>query len=922
MDSVRVEIDGRPLVARAGSTILEIARSAGIHIPTLCHDDRLKPYGGCRLCLVEVEGARSLLPACYTRAENGMVIHTATERVERTRKTIVQLLISDHPMECAGCTKSGRCELQELAHRYGISGDTFAGEHHDHPLFDENPFILRDYNKCINCGRCIRICREVMGIGVYDFVNRGFDAVPGTPFGHRMQDTPCEFCGQCVSTCPTGAIEAKPYEAERRTPAVEMLRSACAEFGKTEKEMITALGLEAWKTRTTCPYCGCGCQIDLRVIENEIVEVTAPMNVPPNYGNLCVKGRFGHDFVSSPDRLTKPLIRKGNRLVEAPWEEALDLVASRFMGIRDRNGADALGFFSSAKITNEENYLVQKFARAVVGTNNVDNCARLCHAPSVSALARTFGSGAMTNSIEDLSKAKAMIVIGSNTTEAHPIVAIQLIRAVTENCCKLIVIDPRRIRLCDYADLWLQQRGGTDVALLNAMMNVIISDGLHDLDFIERRTERFEELATVVSSYTPEFAEKITGVPADLIVRAARTYASADPAAIVYCLGITQHITGVDNVKSLASLAMLTGNIGKPGAGVNPLRGQNNVQGACDMGALPDKLPGYAPVEDPDQRARFESRWGRPLPDRPGLTATEMLDKAHAGELRSLFIIGENSLLSDANCAYTHEALSNLEFLVVSDIFLTETAELADVVLPAACYAEKEGTFTNTDRRFLRVRKAVDSPGEAKTDAEIIGELSRRMGYDMCTTEPCAVLDEVASLSSPFGGKSHRRLDACDPALHWPCPDEAHPGTPILHMEDFSHGKGLFLPAEYGPPDESPDNEYPLVLNTGIMLWQYHTGTMTRRTPGIDSIDPHGCVWISPEDADRLGVEPGEKVRVSTRRGSVEIHPFITKRMATGALWMAFHYAEAPANALTNNALDPQSMTPEFKICAARIDPV
>jgi len=526
----------------------------------------------------------------------------------------------------------------------------------------------------------------------------------------------------------------------------------------------------------------------------------------------------------------------------------------------------------------------------------------------------------MTNTIDDLEEAKAILVIGSNTTDAHPIIGLRIKKAVMQNGCMLIVAEPKHIRLCYYADRWLQHRPGTDVALVNGMMNVIIGEGLYDREFVEERTEGFEELAALVKEYTPEKVEGITGVPADEIRGAARTFAEAESAAICYAMGITQHTTGTDNVVTLANLAMLTGNLGRPGTGVNPLRGQNNVQGACDVGALPNVNTGYQAVTDPELRKKFEEAWGAELPAEPGLKATEMMEAAGDG-VRAMYIIGENPMLSDPNLKHAGEALGKLDFLVVQDIFLTETAVLADVVLPSASFAEKEGTFTNTDRRVQRVRKAVSPPGEARPDSEITAEISRRMGHEMANVEPSAVMEEIAGLTPQYAGISYERLDAGE-KLHWPCTGPEHPGTPILHTQYFSRGKGWFCPAHHVEPAETTDEEYPLVLTTGRVLWQYHTGTMTRRVEGINQIDPHGSVWISPADAEKYGVEAGRKVFVATRRGEIEIEARVTEKVPEGVIFVPFHYAEAPANTLTNNVVDPVSGVPELKVSVARISPV
>lgn len=897
MEHITVEIDGSKYEAPKGSTILDIARANGIYIPTLCYDERLNPYGACRLCLVEVEGARGLLPACYAKADDGMVVRTTTEQIEKVRKTLVELLVSDHPIECAGCTKSGRCELQELIDRYEVDEDRFAGEVHSYTLLDENPFIARDYNKCVNCGRCIRICREVQGVGVYDFVNRGFQAVPGTPYGNDMQDTPCEFCGLCVSTCPTGALKAKPFEMDRRNPAVDLLRAACAEFKASEEDMIEALGLEAWTTRTTCGYCGCGCQADLHVVKGEITDVTAPIGVGSNNGSLCVKGHFGLDFVSSTDRLVKPLIRKGGKLVQADWDEALDLVAEK-LGAAKGCGAQGTAILSSGRITNEESYLVQKFARGALGTNNIDNCTRICQAPSIVALQRAFGDAAMTNSLDDIAEAKAMIVIGSNITESHPIAGQRVKRAVMQNDCKLIVIDPKQIKLTNHAEMWLAIKPGTDVALLNAMMNVIISENLHDKEFTSARTEGFDALQKSVGSFTPEKAEEITGIAADDIREAARAYASAENAAILYSTGVTQHTTGTDAVTALANLAMITGNIGKAGAGLNMLRMQNNLQGACDMGTIPNFGPGYKPVSG-----------------EAGMTLPEMLDAAKAGSLKAMLIIGENPAKFEPKAGDTVEALRNLEFLAVIDIFMNETTQYADVILPAASFAEKDGTFTNTERKVQRVRKSIDSPGEAKADSWIITELANRMGMGLPDASPAEIMTEIASEVPAYAGITYERLDE-EGFLQWPCTSADDPGTKIMYTESFTRGKGLISPVEYKAPAETTTDEYPLVLTTGRILSH---GGLTGKVAGMSEIMPEPVLWITPADADRYGIVNGEVARIRTARGMIDLPACVTDMIAEGVIFVPFNDRKAPANRITNYTLDPEAKTPEYKACAANV---
>ncbi|RKY64324.1 MAG: formate dehydrogenase subunit alpha [Candidatus Latescibacterota bacterium] len=668
---------------------------------------------------------------------------------------------------------------------------------------------------------------------------------------------------------------------------------------------------------TTCAFCGCGCRYYLLVRGEKVVGVSPAPGDPVSEGRLCVKGWNSFQFINHPERLKRPLVRDGGGFREASWDEALELVAERLSGIKERHGPDSLAFLSSAKCTNEENYLMMKLARAVFSTNNVDHCARLCHASTVVGLASTFGSGAMTNSISEIEDSDCILVTGSNTTEQHPLVAARVLRALKRGA-RLIVVDPRRIQLSKLATLHLRQRPGTDVAWLNGMMYVILDEGLEKRDFIEERTEGFEELEKVVSDYSPGEVERITGIPARDLVEAARLYGRAERASIIYSMGITQHTTGVDNVRSCANLAMLTGNVGRYATGVNPLRGQNNVQGACDVGALPDVLSGYQKVSDPEVRDKFERAWGVKLPQDPGLTVVEMIESALRGEVRAMYIMGENPMLSDPDVGQVERGLGNLEFLVVQDIFLSETARLADVVLPAASFAEKDGTFTNTERRVMRIRKALDPPGRAKADWEILCDLARKLGADWDYGSPSEIFDEIASLTPIYHGISYRRLEGW--GIQWPCPSEDHPGTPYLHKGKFARGKGKFIPARYRPPDELPSKEYPFVLTTGRVYFHWHTGTMTRRISVLDREVPRAFVEVNPEDAGRLGIRDGARVKVSSRRGEVEVEAKVTDVVPEGVVFMPFHFLEAAANRLTNPALDPEAMIPEYKVCAVRIE--
>ena len=893
---VAVNINGRELLGRPGQTILELALAHGIDIPNLCYDARLKPTGACRLCLVQLQGRPNPVTACSTLIGPGMVVETETEELREIRKSILELLFYEHRGACTTCDENGNCSMQRYAYEYQIGDEVFntTPPRPTENYTTGNEALAYVPSKCIRCGRCVRICEEVQMDNALTFKDRASQVEVSTAFDMPLNDSTCELCGQCISTCPTGAL----YERAAR--------------GKGQgKDMV--------RTRTTCPYCGVGCQIDLNVNPktNEIVRVTSEVGCVPNDGNLCVKGRFGMDFVAHKERLTTPLIKRNGKLEPVGWDEAVKLIADRLKETKKTYGPDAIAGLSSAKCTNEDNYVFQKFIRAVIGTNNVDHCARLCHASTVAGLARAFGSGAMTNSIDEIRRARCIFVIGSNTTEAHPVIGLCIKDAVVNNGATLIVADPRRIDLVGFAQVHIQQKPGTDVALINAMCNVIITEKLLAEDFIKSRTEDFEQFAAAAAEMTPELAEKITTVPADAIRTAARAYATADAASIIYSMGITQHTTGTDNVLSLANLAMLTGNVGKESAGVNPLRGQNNVQGACDLGALPNVYPGYQPVGDAEINQKFQAAWQRELSTEIGLTVVEVMHGIEDDKVKALYIMGENPALSDPNLNRTRKALADVDFLIVQDAFLSETAEYADVVLPAFCFAEKSGTFTNTERRVQLLRQAVPPPGQARDDWRIVCDIAEAMGYPMPYGDPAEIMAEIASVSPIYGGMFHTRLDPV--GLQWPCPDKDHPGTKFLHEGAFKRGKGKFHRVSFKDAAELPDSQYPFVLSTGRQLYQFHTGTLTRKSAAIDQVSPTGYIEINPADAEQLGITQRAKVEVTTRRGSVTVPARITANMAKGWLFMPFHFREGPANMLTNDALDPIAKIPELKVCAAQV---
>jgi len=843
------------------------------------------------------------------------VVQTKTEELQEMRRHTLEMILAltNHPtyclfcerkdectdlrecmrrfpvtVGCKYCPKDGECELQEAVEFVGLEKVRYQHSFRDMPVFRE-PFFDRNYNLCIMCSRCVRICEEVRGVGV----------LSNSPDFHRMhwiapeslQDSDCKFCGACVDVCPTGALYIRSEK-----------------WVKPEKTIATI-----------CPYCGVGCRLELGIKDDRIISISPNKESPVNRGQACVKGRFDLDeIVHHPDRLTTPLIRRNGRLEEASWDEALDLVASRFTEVKSKYGPDSLGAFSSSRCTNEENYLMQKLARAVFGTNNVDNCARICHAPSVTGLAACFGSGAATNSFDQIEDANVLFIIGSNTTEAHPIVSLKIIKAARKGA-KIIVADPRKIELVDLASTWLNLKPGTNIALLNGMMNVILREGLEDCDFISSRTEDFEEFRKVVEEYPPERAAEITGIPTEKIIEAARLYAEAEKAMIIYSLGMTEHITGTANVMSLGNLAMLTGNVGRRSTGIMPLRGQNNVQGACDMGALPNNYVGYQPVTDPDIQAKFEEAWKVKLPNVPGQASTQMLEDALEGGIKGLYILGEDPAQTDPDTNRVRASLKSLDFLVVQEIFPTETTKYADVILPAASFAECDGTFTNGERRIQRVNKAIPAICSLE-NWQTICLIAQKMGYPMSYGHPSEIMDEIASLAPMFAGVSFSRLGIG--GIQWPCPSPDHPGTETMHVEKFSRGLGKFNAVEHKSPAEQPDPDYPLILTTGRRREHYNCGSMTRRSKGIMWVWPEEAIEISPMDAEELGVCDGEVVLVSSRRGEVKTKARVTDKSSRGVAFMSFHYPDALTNLLTNAALDPVAKTPEFKACAIRIEKI
>lgn len=927
---IRLTIDGQWVEAKEGVTVLRAAQEAGINIPTLCDHPRLAPYGGCRLCMVEVEGTPKPQTSCTLQAVDGMVVRTDTPELIRSRKFVLELLLSTYFDEGYAAGDREETEFLHWVRHYDV---TPPEGRRPSPRFkidsDPNPFIWVDFNKCILCMRCVRACAEVQGRFVWGSAGRGFDTHIVAGANTNLLEAGCESCGACAAFCPTGALSDK---------------------------MSIGMGKPDRVVTTTCTYCGVGCTLDLNVKENRIIRVTSNPNAPVNGMSLCVKGRYGYDFVHHPDRLVRPKVRRyllegkprslgRDEWVEVSWDTALDITARKLAGVKLESGPEAIGILASAKCTNEENYLMQKFARQVIGNHNVDHCARLCHASTVAGLAMCYGSGAMSNTMHDVAEqAQAFFVIGSNTTEQHPVFGAMIRQALLRRGVKLVVADPRKIDLAKLATLHLRQRPGTDVALINGLMHIILENGWEDQAFIQARCEGFEEFRETVERYSPDLVSEITGVPVDQLHRAAEILALNKPMAVVWAMGITQHTTGVFNVLSLGNLQMLLGNMGVPGGGVNPLRGQNNVQGACDMGGLPNVFPGYQAVTDAGARDKFKEAWklekagqGSTEPamfgDQPGLTVTEMISAAGKGNIRALYILGEDPMLTDPDLNHVRKSLEACEFVVLQEIFPSETSQFADVLLPGASFAEKEGTFTNTERRIQRVRAAVQPPGEAQPDWMVTAGLARKIlalegripsgpqaTWDYAS--PAQIMEEIAALTPSYAGVSHARLDRGEP-LHWPVPGPDHPGTPILHVGRFARGKGRFFAVDHLPPKELPDQEYPLVLTTGRVLYHWHGGELTRRARGLLEVYPEALVEINPEDAARIGLNGSQIVRVRSRRGEMIARAVVTERVSPGLIFANFHFpGQQNVNNLTIAALDPIAKIPEYKVCAVAVEAV
>jgi formate dehydrogenase major subunit len=899
---IEFRLNGEAASARPDETIIEAAKRHGVEIPHLCYKPGMRPDGNCRACMVEIKGERVLAPSCCRKPTAGMEVSSDSPRAVHSQKIIVEMLAADVPARVYKLDS----ELEQWKRWLGLGAPRFAAR--AQPKADlSHPAIAVNLDACIQCTRCVRACREEQVNDVIGYAFRGAHSAIVFDLGDPMGASTCVACGECVQACPTGALapanEAYLVVADKVVPSV-------------------------------CPYCGVGCQLDYHVKDNEIVRVEG-RDGPANHERLCVKGRYGYDYVHHPQRLTRPLIRKSGVpktadfvmdpadplavFREASWEEALQVAGGTLKRIRDEHGGKALAGFGSAKGSNEEAYLFQKLVRTGFGSNNVDHCTRLCHASSVAALLEGIGSGAVSNPVMDVMKADVVLLIGANPVVNHPVAATWIKNAV-RNGTRLILADPRRSELARHATHYLQFKPDTDVALLNAMMHVIVEEGLVAQSFVADRTSGFEEIRNNVAGFSPEAMAPVCGVPAATIREVARMYAKSRGSMILWGMGISQHVHGTDNARCLIALSMMTGQVGRPGTGLHPLRGQNNVQGASDVGLIPMMYPDYQRVDNAGTRSRFEQVWGTTLDPQPGLTVVEIMDAVHAGQIRGMYIMGENPAMSDPDVSHARQALAELQMLVVQDIFLTETGYLADVILPASAFPEKTGTFTNTDRSVQLGRQALQPPGEARQDLAIIVAMARTLGLDWHYEHPSQVFEEMRRTMPSIAGITWDRLER-EHAVTYPCEHEGDPGQRVVFTEDFptANGKGRFVPASIIPAAERPDGEYPFVLITGRQLEHWHTGSMTRRARVLDTIEPSPVASINPDDLAKLGVDPGGTITVASRRGSIALSARADEGTPRGAVFIPFCYYEAAANLLTNPVLDPFGKIPEFKYCAVRV---
>ena len=915
-EQVEFILDGETVYAEKGQSIWEVANGQGLKIPHLCHKPKpgYRPDGNCRACMVEIEGERTLAASCIREPQSGMVVKSATPRAQNARKMVVEMLVTDQPDREMSHDKSSH--FWDMVDLNDVQESRLPRlEAERIPILDDSHVAMSvNLDACIQCGLCVRACREVQVNDVIGMSGRGHNSYPTFDMADPMGASTCVGCGECVQACPTGAL----------MPSSVMDRTQVGDSKDYEKEV-----------KSVCPFCGVGCQVSLKVKENKIKFVEG-INGPANEGRLCVKGRFGFDYIHHKHRLTKPLVRRSDApkkglnvdpsnwsefFREATWDEALDLAANGLKDLRDSQGGQTVAGFGSAKCTNEEAYLFQKFIRQGFGHNNVDHCTRLCHASSVAALMENVGSAAVTATFNEIENADVAIVIGANPIENHPVAATYF-KQFAKRGGKLIVMDPRGQALKRFASHMLQFRPGADVSMLNAIMNVIVEEGLYDQQYIEAYTENWEAEKAHLKNFSPEKMSEMCGVEASVLRDVARTFAGAQSAMIFWGMGVSQHIHGTDNSRCLISLALMSGQIGRPGTGLHPLRGQNNVQGASDAGLIPMFLPDYQTVTDQGVRNSFTSVWNSDdFSSEKGLTVTEIMDAVHDNRIKGMYILGENPAMSDPDVEHARDALAKLKHLVVQDIFITETANYADVILPAAAFAEKSGTVTNTNRQVQMARPAIVPPGEAKADWWIEVELAKRVGLDWKYTDPSEVFAEMAINMRSLDNITWSRLEA-DGAVTYPSLSEKDPGQPIVFGEGFPRpeGRAKFTPASVIAPDDTPDEEYPMILTTGRQLEHWHTGSMTRRSKVLDAVEPEANCSLNPKTLRKLGVMPGEFVKLTTKRGNIALMARSDRAVSEDMVFLPFAYVEAAANILTNSAIDPYGKIPEFKFSAVKVE--
>ncbi|MEV0311373.1 formate dehydrogenase subunit alpha [Nonomuraea fuscirosea] len=897
--TVAVEIDGKRVRVPEGTSVMRAASECGIDIPKLCATDSLEPFGSCRMCLVDIDGRKGSPASCTTPVAEGMKVRTQTPKLAELRRGVMELYISDHPLDCLTCPANGDCELQDMAGQVGLREVRygFDGENHlDLPTDSTNPYFDFDASKCIACSRCVRACGEVQGTFALTIEGRGFDSKVAAGAGGTFMESDCVSCGACVQACPTSTLQERS---------------------------VVELGMPNRTVLTTCAYCGVGCSFKAELRGDEVVRMVPYKDGKANEGHSCVKGRFAFGYASHPDRQLKPMVRE--RITdpwrEVEWEEAIGHVARRMLEIQAGHGAGAIGGISSSRCTNEEVYVVQKMVRAAFGNNNVDTCARVCHSPTGYGLKQTYGTSAGTQDFKSVEKADVILLIGANPTDAHPVFASRIKRRLRQGA-KIIVADPRRIDLVKsphvQAEHHLRVRPGTNVALINAMSHVVVTEDLVDREFVAERCEDFADWERFISApeHSPEAVEEITGVPAAELRAATRLYASAGNATIMYGLGVTEHSQGSTMVMGMANLAMATGNIGREGVGVNPLRGQNNVQGSCDMGSFPHELPGYRHVSDDVVRGTFETLWGRVLDPEPGLRIPNMFDAAIDGTFLGLFVQGEDIAQSDPNTKHVTAALSAMELVVVQDLFLNETSKFAHVFLPGTSFLEKNGTFTNAERRINRVRPVM-APKSGKHEWEIVCEIAQAMGYPMKYDDSAQIMDEIAMTTPTFAGVSFAKLDQVG-SVQWPCDDAAPEGTPIMHIDGFVRGRGRFVLTDYVPTQERSTRKFPLILTTGRILSQYNVGAQTRRT-GNTAWHPEDVLEMHPHDAEVRGIRDGDTVALTSRVGETGLRVKIDDRMPVGVVYTTFHHPVTGANVVTTENSDWATNCPEYKVTAVQV---